>query len=218
MSIRRRILGLTGALTAALALAAGQAGADATGGANHLVLVSTSLDGQTLARGSTQVVTAASPSVTSANIAIATASNCIGCHSTAVAVQVVLVTGNPSLFAPGNVAAATNAACTGCGSFAYARQYFLQTSGPAHLSAEGQQRVAELRQEISDAAASILPSDGLTDPCPVYPVDPLCPSRDELLKEKLDALAAQLEAVVAADVQAVGPDATSAQVQETAGS
>src|SRR5919198_305968 len=67
----------------------------------------------------------------------------------------------------------------GCGSFAYARQFFLQTNGPAHLSAAGQQQVATLRQEISDAASSILPSDPLTDPCPVVPVDPLCPSREQ---------------------------------------
>jgi hypothetical protein len=209
---------LFAAAIAAVALCAVPAGAETVaGGANNVVLVQATNDGATIARGATQVAVAAGDTVASANLASAINQDCNGCHSTAVAVQVLLVTSDPSIFVPQNAAAAVNGSCDGCGAFAYARQYVLQTNGPAHLTAEGRQRVAQLRQEIADAAASILPSDALTDPCPVFPVDPTCPSRDEQLKETLDALAAELEAVVAADVQAVGPAVTTSQVREAPG-
>src|ERR671931_690339 len=124
MRVHRRIAALVAACGAAVALCAlPAAAATPTGGPNNVVLVQTTADGSALARASTQVVTAAGDTVTSANIATATASDCTGCHSTAVAVQVLLVTRNPSFFGPGNAAVATNAACTGCGSFAYARQF-----------------------------------------------------------------------------------------------
>src|ERR687887_616189 len=120
MRVHRHIAATVAACGAAVALCAlPAAAATPTGGPNNVVLVQTTADGSALARASTQVVTAAGDTVTSANIA------------TAAAVQVLLVTRNPSFFAPGNAAVATNAACTGCGSFAYARQFFLQTNGPA---------------------------------------------------------------------------------------
>jgi len=212
----RECLVLVAALTAAVAVCAVPADAESgTGGANNVVLVQAGNDGATMARADTQVALFGGDTLGSTNLATAINNDCDGCHSSAVAVQVLIITSDPSVFVPHNTAVAVNGACVGCGAFAYARQYVLQTNGPAHLSGAGQLQVAALRQEISDAAASITPSDALTDPCPVFPVDPACPSRDEQLKEKLDALAAELEAVVAADVQAVGPAVTTAQVQET---
>lgn len=209
---------LVAALTAAVGVCAVPAGADTVaGGANNVVLVQAGNDGATMARGNTEVAVFGGNTLGSANLATAINHDCNGCHSTAVAVQVLITTSDPSVFMPQNAAVAVNGGCVGCGAFAYARQFVLQTNGPAHLSGEGYQRVAQLRQEISDAAASILPSDALTDPCPVFPIDPTCPSRDQQLKEKLDALASELEAVVAADVQAVGPGATTADIQEAPG-
>ena len=209
---------LVAAFAAAIAMCAVPAAAETVaGGGNNLVLVQSSNEGKAMARAGTKVTIAASDTVASANLAIAINADCDGCHSTAVAVQVLITTSNPSVFVPQNTAVAVNGGCNGCGAFAYARQYVLQTDGPAHLSGEGRQEVEQLRQEISDAAASILPSDALTDPCPVFPVDPTCPSRDAQLEDKLDALVAQLEAVVAADVQAAGPPVTTGQVQEAPG-
>jgi Fe-S cluster biogenesis protein NfuA len=191
MPFRRRI----GTLVFALAVAFGavaSAGADPSGGANHVVIVQNDTDGATLARASTQVVPVASDTVTSANIAAAINAGCTGCHSTAVAVQILIVTGNPSFFAPGNVAAASNGGCQSCGAYAYARQHWIQTSGPAHLDGATYLRIAQLRQQISEAASSILPSDLTTDPC----VTLGCTTRDEQLDEKLDALSAELIQVV----------------------
>jgi hypothetical protein len=175
---------------------AAPAGADGSGGgADNVVLVSTTADGSTLARGGTQVVTVAGDTVDSTNLAKAAATDCTGCHSTAVAVQVLFVTGSPHDYEPTNAAVAANGSCTGCGSYAYAWQYAIQTSGPVYLSANGQREVAELRQEIAAAAGSIVPAD----------LD-----ADARLTEKLDALTAELKSVIDSELQAAGMQATGA--------
>ena len=179
------------------------------GGANHVVIAQNTTDGATVVHAGTQVVPTAGDTVTSANIAIAANAGCVGCHSTAVAVQILLVTGSPSYFAPGNAASAANGGCDGCGAYAYARQHFIQTSGPAHLSGAVRQRIAELRQEISTAAASIVPSDVATDPCVTLDGSPPpCPTRNQQLDARLNALTAELIQVVTAGVQASGDEAT----------
>jgi hypothetical protein len=198
---------------AALALLVGTAGADPSGGANNVVLVQLSNDGATSARANTQVVPVAGDTVTSANIATAINAGCVGCHSTAVAVQILIVTGNPSVFTPGNFAGAFNGGCDSCGAYAYARQHWVQVTGPAQLSGAAQFRVAQLRSEIRDAAASILPSDVATDPC--LTLD--CPTRDQQLDEKLNGLTNELIDVVTTDLQASGASTRSVldRVQET---
>jgi Fe-S cluster biogenesis protein NfuA len=183
-------------LTLVLASLIAAPGATA-GGANQVVLSSTTSDSAWHVRASTQVVPVSGDTVTSANIASASASTCTGCHSTAVAVQVLIATRNPSYFAPANVASAVNGACDGCGSYAYAWQYIVQTGGPVHLSLAARERVESLRQQIADAAASMLPSDALTDRCivpdgPPYP----CATRDDQLTAMLDSLTAELKDAV----------------------
>jgi hypothetical protein len=190
----------------------GSAGADATGGANHVVITQNTTDGATLVHAGTQVVPVASDTVTSANIAAAVNAGCVGCHSTAVAVQILIVHGSPSYFAPGNVAGAANGGCDSCGAFAFARQHWIQVDGTTQLSGAARAQVAELRQELADAAASILPSDAATDAC-VITND--CPTRDEQLNAKLLALSDELIQVVTNDLQG---SALADRVQETPGS
>lgn len=156
------------------------------GGANHVVLAGTTVDGATVVHAGTQLAQSGGSTVESANIASATATSCTGCHATAVAVQVVLATGDVQYFAPSNAAVAVNADCTSCGTFAYAWQYVLHVDGPAHLSPEGRRQVVELEEEIRAAAASMTPvtlADDLT------------------LSAKLDALTSQLRDVVDHEVQ-----------------
>ncbi|MFL5945004.1 MAG: hypothetical protein ACJ74C_06140 [Gaiellaceae bacterium] len=205
---RRRILTVLCALVATLG-AAGSAGADASGGANHVVIVQNTTDGATLVHAGTQVVPTAGDTVTSANIAAAVNAGCTGCHSTAVAVQILIVHGSPSYFAPGNVAGAANGGCESCGAFAFARQHWIQVAGTTQLSGAARAQVAVLRQEIAEAAASILPSDVTTDPC----VKLDCPTRDELLNAKLLTLSNELIQVVTDDLQG---STLADEVQETA--
>ena len=196
MPNRRRILTLVLATILALVVAVVPASA---GGGNNVVIVENTTNGGTLVDASTQVIPVPMDTVTSGNVAIAINADCVGCHSTAVAVQILIVRGTPSYFAPGNGAAAANGGCDSCGAYAYARQHWIQTSSNAHLSGAVRQRIAQLRQEISTAAASILPSDGATDPDL---------SRNKELDAKLNALTAELIQVVTSGIEASGDEAS----------
>jgi hypothetical protein len=189
---------LAGLMFGLFAIPAGAADTP-TGGPNQVVIANVQSDGAWALRSGAQVAVFAGNTWTSANIAAATSTGCTGCHASAVAVQVILVTGSPNYAAPGNVATASTGGCTGCGSYAYAWQYFVFTSGPVHLSAAGQKSVTELRSEIAEVTGSILPSDGITDPDLV---------RDQQLDQELDSLTAQLKSVIDSEVQAAGASAT----------
>jgi hypothetical protein len=194
---KRQLITLLSALVAALGVV-GSAGADASGGANQVVIVQNSTDGATLVNARTQVVPVASDTVTSANIATAANAGCTGCHSTAVAVQILIVEGSPSTFTPGNAAGAANGGCESCGAFAFARQHWIQVPQGTALSGDARAKITELRAEIAAAAASILPSDRATDPCAVT-LD--CPTRDDQLNDELMTLSDQLIQVVTSDLQ-----------------
>jgi hypothetical protein len=196
MPIRRRILTLVFAALLALSIAVLPASA---GGANNIVIVQNSTNGATMVDSSTKVVPVPMDTVTSGNGAIAINTDCVGCHSTAVAIQILIVKGSPSYFAPENVAAVANGSCDSCGGYAYARQHWIQTSSNGHLSGAARQQIAQLRHEISTTAASILPSDVVTDPTL---------SRDHELDAKLDALSNELIQVVTAGLEASGDDTT----------
>lgn len=189
MSIRRRILTLAAAAIAALAVAVVPSSA---GGGNNVVVVQNTTDGQTLASASTQVIPVPMDSVTSSNIAVAVNAACTGCHSSAVAVQVLIVVGSPHDFEPGNAAAAANGGCDSCGAYAYARQHWIQISGPAVLGGDARAKIDDIRQQIANVTSSILPSDGVTDPTL---------TRDHELDAQLNALSEQLIQVVTSALQ-----------------
>jgi hypothetical protein len=179
-------------ITAASVFLVGAAQADPTpqgGGANNVVLVQATADDSSIVRSNTQVAHFGGPNLHSANVASAVATNCTACHSTAVAVQVVFATGSPQDFQPANVAVAENISCTLCGSFAYAWQYIVQTDGPVRLSAQGEQEVQALKQEIDATAASIEP-DSLAN--------------DLQLQSQLDTLTGELKDVIDTQMVQVG--------------
>src|SRR5947207_10405244 len=195
MSIRARTLVLLAALLGALAFFVGTSGA---GGGNNIVVVENSTDGQTLVQASTQVIPVPMDAVTAGNVAVAINTACVGCHSTAVAVQILIVVGSPPYFAPQNGAGAANGGCDSCGAFAFARQHSIQTNRQPVLGGAARARIDELRDDIAAESAGILPSDIATDPCVPLPNQPppTCPMRDDLLRDNLRALAAELIQVV----------------------
>lgn len=75
----------------------------------------------------------------------------------AVAVQAVMVTSDADVVSPKNTAVAVNSNCTSCATMAAAYQYVVTTDGPVHLTSEGQQRIADIRQRIAAVSASGLP-------------------------------------------------------------
>lgn len=187
---------------ALLALAAAPAAADTIpqgGGANNVVIVQSTADQAWQERSHVEVATVGGNTVASANLADAEATDCTGCRASAVAVQVLFVTGQPSVFTPANAAVAVNSGCTGCGTFAYAWQDVLQTSGPVFLSATGRLELQQLRQQIADTVASI---------------DPTSLAADQELRSELDALTAQLQTVVSDEVQMAGVHATGSPVEQ----
>ncbi len=76
--------------------------------------------------------------------------SCEDCQTIAIAIQVVLVTNEPSTVAPENVAIAINENCSACETFAAAYQIVIGTNGPVQLTAEGRRRIAKIRHELEE--------------------------------------------------------------------
>ncbi|MEA2477887.1 MAG: hypothetical protein QOC87_2086, partial [Actinomycetota bacterium] len=90
------------------------------------------------------------------NAAYAESSGCTHCNATAIAVQVVLVQSNTvTTVTPQNVAFGVNQQCTFCTATGLAYQYAISTDGNVHFSSDGNQQLADLRQQIDNQAASI---------------------------------------------------------------
>jgi putative peptide zinc metalloprotease protein len=96
------------------------------------------------------------PRVDPVNVAIAIAS-CTSCTTVAIAIQAVVVFGQPRVFMPTNVAVALNESCTDCQTLASAHQDVIQLTAPAHLSAAGMQQVEAVRRALAALAESGLP-------------------------------------------------------------
>jgi putative peptide zinc metalloprotease protein len=154
------------------------------GGANQVVLASTTSDGAFSERSGLQFALVGGPTVGSENLAEATSANCTGCTTIAIAFQAVVATGNPSTVVPHNAAIAVNGNCTSCSTYAYAYQYVLTTTGAAYLSPGGTTRLTTFRAEVADLAASRLSFDELT--------------------ARLDELAVEFRSVVDSNLVAVG--------------
>lgn len=170
------------------------------GGANSVVLARTSVDSEFVPNARTQVTQTGSPDVLSANIAAATATACMGCHASAVAVQAVIFTADPQVVAPQNFAISDNATCTSCGTYAYAWQYLVQVDRPFVMSGAARQQIATLRSDISATVSSIVPAS----------VDD-----DALLDLELKALTSQLKATIDDAIASAGAHATAAPVEQS---
>jgi putative peptide zinc metalloprotease protein len=174
------------------------------GGANNVVMVSTTADGSEQARSGLQVASVGGPNVTSTNLANARATNCTGCHSGAAAIQAVFVTRNASFQTPTNAAVATNGGCSECVSFAYAFQYVLSTDGPVRMTTEGRQALQDLRQRFQSTLDSGLPNIHTKE------------DADEL-RDDLDAIANQFKTTIDEMHVSVGPGVVHQEVKTALG-
>jgi hypothetical protein len=197
---RRALATLAAALTFAgtAATAASADGVPQGGGANDIVLASTSTDGEFAAKSHTKVTQTGGTSVAPSNVAVARAESCTGCHASAVAVQSVIFAGSPRVYTPANAAAAANADCTSCGTYAYAWQYLVQVDRAFSLSSETRQTLRNLGTQIDAVASSIVPAS-LDD--------------DALLDLELNGLTSQLRAVLDEEVAAAGAHLTEAPIE-----
>ena len=86
--------------------------------------------------------------VTNWNSATAKA-RCVECRATAIAFQIVLVSGSPSVVVPRNTAEAVNLECTNCTVAAEARQFVRVVPDPVRFTGEGRAILANVRERLS---------------------------------------------------------------------
>jgi putative peptide zinc metalloprotease protein len=112
--------------------------------------------------------------------------SCNDCTSVAIAFEIVLVEGSPSVVSPQNLSIAFNENCSMCVAVAEAYQFVLGGgTGPLHFDSEGNRILAEIRRQLHS-----LKKEDLTL---------------EQLQARLDAMAAQIADVLANHLVPAGP-------------
>lgn len=86
---------------------------------------------------------------------------CIRCGATAIAFQIVLVSGSPTTVTPRNTAEAINLECTECVTVAEARQFVRVVPVPVRLTGAGRAVLADVRSQLSALEAQNLSVDQL---------------------------------------------------------
>jgi hypothetical protein len=151
---------LIAVLTISVALVAFAALPALAGGPDNVVTATATAtaDGAptTVERSGLQVAESGGDEVTSQNIAQAISQDCTGCKAVAVALQAVIVTGEPRTVAPVNFGGAVNSNCTSCASFAFAYQYVVSADS-ADFTPSSRRAIAQLRRQAADLATSGLP-------------------------------------------------------------
>lgn len=82
---------------------------------------------------------------------------CERCRAVAVAMQIVLVAGHPSVVTPGNVAVAVNYQCTLCESLAMAYQFVIGVPAEFEFSDDAVREMSRIRREIRRLRKEELP-------------------------------------------------------------
>jgi hypothetical protein len=163
MRTRRTLTALTAALALATGgfLAAGAEAEDSGTGPDQVIWAKTTGTNATDLLSGVQVGRYKGDNLQSTNVARADSTDCTGCRTVAVAVQAVLVKGNPQTQEPKNFAIALNENCVSCTTYAFAYQYVVATEERTVLTYRGRERVATLREQIDTAAHSDLSPDDL---------------------------------------------------------
>lgn len=143
----RRLLLL---LSLLVALAApGQARADShdSGGDNAAVAINTK-DGSSLFKFAFSLKKVLGEVVDNQNAAVAYAS-CEQCQTTAIAIQIVLVSGSPDTVVPENYAISINENCTLCQTYSAAFQFVIGVEDPSvGLTKEGKRELKQILREF----------------------------------------------------------------------
>ena len=174
--MRRIAAGLIAALL--LLTLAGASATPAQGQDNTAIAINTK-DGTDIFKLAFKIARVNQDVVDQSNAAVAF-NSCQDCQSIAVAFQIVLIFSDPAVVDSQNLALAMNLNCDACVAFASAYQWLLTTDGPVHLTAAGNQRIAELRKRLRD----LLQSD-LT-------IEQLQAELDQIKNEVADILATEL--------------------------
>jgi putative peptide zinc metalloprotease protein len=142
-------------LVIALALVLGTARATPAHGQDNTAVAVNTKDGAEIFRLAFKIVRANQEIIDQSNAAVAF-NSCTECTSIAIAFQIVLIFSDPDVVTSENIALAINWDCDACVAFASAYQWLLTTGGPVHFSAEGNERLAELRRQLRELLQSDL--------------------------------------------------------------
>jgi putative peptide zinc metalloprotease protein len=157
--MKQRIL----VLLATALLAAGFSAARpafAHAGDNAAIAVNTK-DGTTVFKVAFAIRHVMSDVVDETNAAVAY-NSCNDCAAVAIAFEIVLVEGNPSVVTPQNISIAFNESCTNCVAVAEAYQFVLGgDTGPVHFDDEGNRILAAIRRELHSLRKEDLTLDEL---------------------------------------------------------
>jgi len=151
---RRITAGLS--LVLAFALPIGSAEADSAGHRDNLATAVTETDGSHVSDFAWDVSRQRAGDVNQHNAAYAGA-RCTHCGATAIAFQIVLVSGTPSTLTPRNSAVAVNDQCTRCVAIAEARQFVRVVDAPVRFTGSGSAELADVRRNLRALAAEDLP-------------------------------------------------------------
>jgi hypothetical protein len=75
-------------------------------------------------------------------------SSCERCRTAAVAVHIVLITGNPDVVTPVNLAVALNENCVSCATYAGAWQFVVTTGQQVHFTEAGSAKIEQIREDL----------------------------------------------------------------------
>ena len=89
------------------------------------------------------------------------AGRCTGCEATAIAFQIVLVSGSPSTVAPTNESVALSLECPQCEVFAAARQFVRVVDRPVRITLAGRRELADVRATLQALETQDPPIDQL---------------------------------------------------------
>jgi putative peptide zinc metalloprotease protein len=172
------------ALLAVLALAGFGLGVPSTARAddNTAVAINTK-DGASIFKFAFKIRKIGGDVVDETNAAVAY-SSCTSCQTVAIAIEIVLVTGNPSVVTPTNVAIAINENCTLCVSVADAYQWVVSVPSGFRFSHDAMREIKRIVKAIHE-----LGKGGL--------------SAAEI-QSRLEQLVRELAQVIATDIQAGG--------------
>jgi putative peptide zinc metalloprotease protein len=88
------------------------------------------------------------------------AAQCTDCRATAIAFQIVLVSGHADSVTPRNEAVAINRECTRCVAVAEARQFVRVLEAPVRFTGEGRATLADVRRHLRELAGQgLAPAD-----------------------------------------------------------
>jgi hypothetical protein len=148
-------------LLVAFAVAIGFAGVPGAARAQDNAAIAINVrDGTSVFRLAFSIKRVAGDVVDSTNAAVAF-SNCTDCRATAIAIEVVLITGDASTVTPTNLALAYNFECQSCISIADAYQFVFSTGGQVHFTAEGNRELAQIRRDLEALRRQDLTPDEL---------------------------------------------------------